>query len=195
MRRILDNLYKGSGWAAALFILAICLLVMAQVVLNLIDKLASNFLGEAFGLTIPSYADFTGFFLAAASFLALAYTLREGGHIRVLLIVQNLPARYRHWVEVWCVTVSGTVTVYFSFYTAFLTYDSFVYNDLSPGMVAVPIWIPQLAMLVGLVVLAIALIDELFALLKGQKASYEGKGENLLEKNPVSAVIVREDGS
>ena len=195
MRRILDSLYKGSGWAAAMFILAICLLVMAQVMLNLIDKIASNFLGEAFGLTIPSYSDFTGFFLAAASFLALAYTLREGGHIRVSLIVQNLPTRFRHWVEIWCVAVSGGVTVYFSLYTAFLTYDSFVYNDLSPGMVAVPIWIPQMAMLLGLVVLAIALTDELVALLKGHKASYEGKGENLLEKNPVSTVTAREDGS
>lgn len=195
MRRILDSLYRGSGWTAALFILAICVLVMAQVVLNLIDKLASNFFGEAIGLTIPSYADFTGFFLAAASFLALAYTLREGGHIRVSLIVQNLPARYRHWVEVWCVAVSGAVTVYFTFYTSFLIHESFVYNDMSSGMVAVPIWIPQMAMLIGLVVLAIALIDELAGLLKGHKASYEGKGENLLEENPVSTMMVREDGS
>jgi len=195
MRRILDSLYRASGWAAAAFILAICLLVMAQVVLNLIDKLASNFLGEAIGLTIPSYADFTGFFLAAASFLALAYTLREGGHIRVSLVVQNLPARYRHWVEVWCVAVSGAVTVYFSFFTAFLAYESFIYNDLSPGMVAVPIWIPQMAMLLGLVVLSIALIDELVTLLAGRTASYEGKGENLLEKTPVATAIVREDGS
>ncbi len=181
MRRSLDLLYRSSGWAAAFFILAICLLIMAQVTLNLIDKMASKFLGEAIGLTIPSYADFTGFFLAAASFLALAHTLREGGHIRVSLVVQNLPPRLRHLVEIWCVTMAGVVTVFFTLYTAFLTHESFVYNDLSPGMVAVPIWIPQGGMLFGLFVLSIALIDELVCLLGGRRASYEGKGENLLD--------------
>ncbi len=181
MRRSLDLLYRSSGWAAALFILSICLLIMAQVALNLIDKIASQFFGEAIGLTIPSYADFTGFFLAAASFLALAHTLREGGHIRVSLVIQNLPQHLRHWVEIWCVTLACAVTIFFTFYTASLTYESFAYNDLSPGMVAVPIWIPQSAMLFGLAVLSIALLDELVCLLMGHKASYEGKGENLLD--------------
>lgn len=181
MRRSLDLLYRSSGWAAALFILAICALIMAQVALNLIDKIASRFLGEAIGLTIPSYADFTGFFLAAASFLALAHTLREGGHIRVSLVVQNLPLRVRHWVEIWCVAMAGAVTIFFTFYTALLTHESLVYHDLSPGMVAVPIWMPQAGMLFGLFVLSIALIDELVCLLGGHQASYEGKGENLLD--------------
>jgi len=187
MRRVLDLLYRSSGWAAAMFILAICVLIMAQVVLNLIDKLASKFLGEAIGLTIPSYADFTGFFLAAASFLALAHTLREGGHIRVSLVIQSLPPRIRHWVEIWCVSMAAAVTVYFSVYTAFLTHESFIYHDLSPGMIAVPIWIPQAAMLLGLVVLSIALIDEVVHLFMGQQASYEDKGENLLKDGPLSA--------
>ena len=51
--------------------------------LNLIDRISSLLTGQAIGLTIPSYADFTGFFLAASSFFALAHTHREGGHIRV----------------------------------------------------------------------------------------------------------------
>ncbi len=186
MRRFLDGLYQGGGWAAALFILSICVLVMAQVGLNLVDKIASNFFGGAIGLTIPSYADFTGFFLAAASFLALAHTLRQGGHIRVSLVVQNLPVRWHRGVEIWCVTLAGAVSLYFTYYTALLTLDSYVYNDLSPGMVAVPIWMPQSAMLLGLVILSIALIDELAGLLAGHQASYEGKGENLLADKPLA---------
>ena len=62
MRSILNGLYKVSLNAAAGFIVAICAVVMAQVFLNLIDRLSSVFFGGAIGLTIPSYADFTGFF-------------------------------------------------------------------------------------------------------------------------------------
>ena len=93
MRKFLDKLYDLSGYGAAIFIFAICLIVMAQVALNLSDNIAKYITGEAIGLTIPSYADFTGYFLAAASFMALAHTLKSGGHIRVTLLLQILPEK------------------------------------------------------------------------------------------------------
>jgi len=181
MRKYLNRLYKASGWGAALFILAICVLVVAQVLLNLIDKIAKYMFGNAIGLTIPSYADFTGFFLASASFLALAYTLREGGHIRVTLFIQHLSPRNRYFMELWSVGLAAATTIYFAWYSTRLIYESFIYNDLSSGMVAVPIWIPQSGMLIGVVVLSIALVDEFICLLSGHEASFAGKGENLLE--------------
>ncbi len=165
----------------AIFIALICALVFAQVLLNLVDRLSSLLTGSAIGLSIPSYSDFTGFFLAAASFLALAYTLREGGHIRVSLVIQNLAPRARHAIEIWCVSVALAASSYFAWYMALLVGESYAYNDLSPGIIAVPIWIPQSAVLAGLLVLSIALLDELVMLFSRRKPSYDGKGENLLE--------------
>ncbi len=182
LRRILNRLYLWSCWLAAAFIAAICLLVVCQVGLNLVDRLASQLTGSAIGLTIPSYADFTGFFLAAASFLALAYTLRQGGHIRVSLVISHLNPMLRHIIEIWCIVLAGSVTIYFTWYTFLLTRESYTYHDLSPGMVAIPIWIPQTALLIGLAVLSIALIDEFVCCLRGNTPSYVGAGENLLEQ-------------
>lgn len=194
MRNVLDGLYRASGWAAALFILSICLLVMAQVMLNLIDKIAAAAFGTAIGLTVPSYSDFTGFFLAAASFLALAYTLREGGHIRVSLVIQQLSPRLQRLADIWSIALGGAATLYFTWYTALLTYESYSYNDLSSGMVAVPIWIPQSGMLAGLIILSIAFIDELFVVLSGENPSFTGKGENLLGDTDVNATTVTPSG-
>ncbi len=180
MRRWLDFLYSASCGLAAACIGSICLLVICQVMLNLADRLSSLLSGSAIGLTIPSYADFTGFLLAAASFLALAHTLREGAHIRVVLLVGRLPEKLHCLVEMWCLGFGLVITLYFSWYTALLCHESYVYNDLSPGMIAVPIWIPQIAMLVGLLVLAVALVDELLTVSRGGAASYAAKGEKLL---------------
>ena len=180
MRRWLDNMYKVSCWLAAGCIASIALLVVCQVFLNLTDRFSSLLTGTAIGLTIPSYADFTGFLLAAASFMALAYTLREGGHIRVTLVIGNLSEKVQRIIEGWCIGVASCITLYFTWYTAKLTYESYVYHDLSPGMIAVPIWIPQMAMLTGLVILSIALIDELTRIFSGRAPSYTGKGEKLL---------------
>ena len=161
VRRCLEGLYLASGWLAATCIGLICLLVLCQVCLNAIDRISGLLTGTAIGLTIPSYADFTGFFLAAASFLALAYTFRQGEHIRVTLFLSHCRPRTQHVFEIWGLLMAAGVTVYFAWYTLLLVRESYIYHDLSPGMIAVPIWIPQTFMLSGLIVLAIALIDGL----------------------------------
>lgn len=183
VRRCLDGLYLASGWLAAFFIALICALVVAQVALNLVDRLSSVFTGTAIGLTIPSYADFTGFFLASASFLALAHTFREGGHIRVTLLIGHFSSSWRKIVEIWCVAVALMISLYFCWYTLLLVHESWTYNDLSMGMVAVPLWIPQSGMLLGLLVLSIALIDEFVRVLRGRVPSYEESAENLIEQS------------
>jgi len=78
MRNFLDKLYLGAGMLAGLFIVLITLMILAQII------------GRWFGVLIPSTEDFAGFFLAAATFLALAYTFRMGGHIRVTILVHLL---------------------------------------------------------------------------------------------------------
>jgi len=180
VRRILDRLYLWSGYTGAGFIAAICALVFAQVILNAIDRVTKILTGSAIGLTIPSYSDFTGFFLAAASFFALAYAFREGAHIRVTLVIQNTTGWLRKAIEIFCVSLALAVAAYFCWFTALLTYESYSYNDLSSGIIAVPIWIPQFSMVLGLAVLSIALIDDLVTLLRGKDPSYYNKGENLL---------------
>jgi TRAP-type C4-dicarboxylate transport system permease small subunit len=182
IRSGLDRLYLMCGWVAAGFIVAICTMVSAQVSLNLIDRLAILITGDAIGLAIASYSDFTGFFLSAASFFALAHTFRDGGHIRVSIILQVLPPAGRRAADILCLTLTAAVAVYFTYYAAALTFDSYSYNDLSSGLVAVPIWIPQLSTPLGLVILSIAVIDDLIKVLFGFAPSFSGKGENLLEE-------------
>lgn len=172
MRNLLDHLYRGSGVAAAAFLVAICVIVLLQVGANIIDVVAGWILGHPFGLMVPSYAEFAGFFLAAASFLALAYTLRCGAHIRVSMIIQTLTRGQRRLVEIWCTAVGAVLSGYFAFYTIGLIIESYEFNDLSPGMVPVPIWIPQVPMAIGLVILTIALIDELIEALAGREPGY-----------------------
>ena len=110
--------------------------------------------------------------LAAASFLALAYTLRAGGHIRVSLVIQHLGPRARHAVELWCTAAGAGLAGYFAWYSVALVVDSIEFGDVSPGIVPVALWLPQSAMALGLVVLTISLVDNLVAVLMGDNSSY-----------------------
>lgn len=182
LRSALDRLYLASGWIAASFLLAIFAVVLGQVLLNLIDVLLRWTLGKPVGLLIPSYAEFAGFFLGAASFFALAYTLKQGGHIRVTLVIQHLPAGLRRAIEIWCCGVGSAVSGYFTFWIARLTEESWRFGDVSYGLVPIPLWLPQLAMTLGALVLTVALLDELQRVARGKPPSYD-QGEDLLGPN------------
>lgn len=173
MRRNLDRLYLASGALAALFIVAICTVVLLQVCANLVDTVANLVTGEPVGIVIPSYAEFAGFFLAAASFLALAHTLRSGDHIRVSLLITHVHGRARRFMELACVAVALAISTYFAWFMFDLVLESFEYGDVSPGMVPVELWIPQLSLALGLVVLVIALADEFVCVATGGQPRYE----------------------
>ncbi len=155
IRKALDSLYISSGAIASLLIAGICLLVCTQVLSNLITR----FGGLSINLTIPSYADFAGYMLAAASFLALAYTLTQGGHIRVNLLLTRLPTRAKWISEIFSFCACAFVSGYVTFYMGRLCLESYKFGDLSPGIVAIPIWIPQCFVLVGMIIFTVALID------------------------------------
>lgn len=172
MRKALDRLYAVSGAIGAVFIVAICVTVLIQVSFNILDKVAQLLTGTAIGLVLPSYAEFAGYFLAAATFFALADTLQKGEHIRVTLIIQTMPKTIRRLSEGWCCFLGSAVSGYFTYWAFNLTYESWEFNDLSPGIIAVPLWIPQLAMALGLVCMTICFVDLFFQIVRGEEPAY-----------------------
>lgn len=141
---------------AAGFVAGLCLLIVAQVLLN-----AGTRAGLPLPPTIPSYADFAGYMLAAATFLALPSTLRSGGHVRVSLVTSRLPPRAQWIVEMIVVALAAAMIGYALFYAAALAEESHRFGDTSPGMVPIALWVPQVAMVAGLGLLLLALLDTL----------------------------------
>ena len=165
MRKILDKLYLGSGMLAGLFIILITIMILAQIV------------GRWFGIVIPSTEDFAGFFLAATTFLALAYTFRMGGHIRVTILVHLLKGKLQRFALVLALLVFIVMIAYGVYYTGAFAYESWSFHELSQGYIPVPLWIPQLAMVAGLAVFLIALIDDLILVLSGTTPTFVGLEE------------------
>lgn len=156
MSRVLDTLYRGAAILAAGCIGCICLLISAQVLLN-----AATRAGLPVPATIPSYADFAGFLLAGATFLALPWTLRSGGHVRVNLVTQALPKRVAFATELAVLAGAAAFMGYATWFAALLVEESHRFGDVSTGIVAVPLWWPQSVMVVGLGLLCVALLHSL----------------------------------
>ena len=161
MRRCLDGLYLWSGYAAAALLVVIFGIMMFMSV------------GRQFGLNIPAGDDFASWAMCAMSFLGLAHTFKKGEIIRVGILLEQLTGKKRWALEVVALTIATGFTLYFAWQATKMTYDSFRFHDMAQGVVAVPLWIPQLGYCGGLIILSIALIDEMIHVLKGNKPTYE----------------------
>ena len=148
VRRVLDALYLGCGMIAAVFLILILTIIVAQMV--------ARWTGNVF----PGSTDYAGYCMASASFFAMAYALNRGAHIRVNLLLSKM-GRFRRWGELWCFAIGSALACYFAYYAIKAVYWSHKLNDISQGLDATPIWIPQIAMAFGASLLAIALIDNL----------------------------------
>ncbi len=167
IRRTLDALYLAAGYLAALFLAGIGVSILAQIV------------GRMARYTIDS-TEIAGFCLAASTFLGLAYTFRHGGHIRVTLLIRYATGPTRRWIELWCIGFAAVGIAYFTFWTFEFVYFSWLFREISPGLMAVPFWIPRLGMALGLLLLTMALVDEFVAVWRGAEPSYEANAETVL---------------
>ena len=165
MRNLLDKLYLGAGMLAGLFIILITIMILAQIV------------GRWFGIIIPSTEDFAGFFLAGATFFALAYTFRMGGHIRVTILVHLLKGTLQRISIAFALLVLIAIIAYGCYYSAAFVYESWSFNDVSQGYIPIPLWIPQLSMALGLLIFLIALLDDFILIISGKIPSFVGLEE------------------
>lgn len=153
IRKLLDGLYTLAGILAALCLIIILFLIVIQML--------ARWTGEVF----PGAPDYAGYAMAAASFLAFANALNKGSHIRVSIVLNALGARARFFLEVWCFAVGTAVAWYMTYYIWVMRGYAIRFNDISQGQDATPMHIAQAPILIGSVILAIALTDNLLTLL------------------------------
>ncbi|TYL46613.1 TRAP transporter small permease [Marinomonas sp. IMCC 4694] len=167
MSPLKDKLYQASGLLAGLCIVIITLLLLAQIV------------GRLLGFIVPSAEDFAGYALAASTFLGLAYTFREGGHIRVTLVIERFSPLPRKIQEATILILSFALLCYLSYACSYMVYESYIYEEVSYGYIPVPLWIPQVPVAVGVIALNLAILDALIMVLKGEKPTYSQQEDAL----------------
>ncbi|MBI5719457.1 MAG: TRAP transporter small permease subunit [Burkholderiales bacterium] len=157
MRKLLDGLYDGAAWLAALFMIAL----LAMVLLSIGSRLLH--------FHVPGTDAYAGYLMAGSGFLALAHTLKRNEHIRVTLLLSALKGGARRGLEIWALSAAVALAALFAWYSARLAWQSRLFNDISTGNDATPLWLPQLAMAAGSLILLVAFVDELVLELRGQR--------------------------
>lgn len=174
---LLDGLYFLSGVIAAFFMLTILGLIVAGM------------LARWLSVALPGTTEFAGYAMAATSFFALSHAMMRGAHIRVSILL-NATDFLKRWLDVFAVFAAAVIATYFARFAIKANIFSEMLNDRTQGqdqipewvvalfsldfakaaegsdtLVYTPVWIPQLAMSIGTILLAIALWDTLYRML------------------------------
>ena len=152
LRKSLDRLYFVGGVMGGISMVAILVLICAQMVFRWM------------GLSFPGAANYAGYCMAASIFFALAYALNHGSHIRVTLLLSGL-GRSRRFAEIWCFGFSAILLTFFCYAAVERNLQSYHFNFRSQGQDNTALWIPELSMTIGSAILAIALWDHLVRLI------------------------------
>ena len=158
--RTLDRLYAVSHGLACLSIASLAALIVMQVLARALDGVLKLLGLPIVGFIIPSLAEIAGFLFVAGTFLALASTLRHGVHIRVTLLLDNVPAAVRRILRILTGLLGAALFGYAAFHAVELVRDSIRFGEVSYGIIAIPLAIPQAAMAAGLVLFALAMLHE-----------------------------------
>lgn len=192
---VLDRLYFGAGIIAAVFMVAILLLIVGQMVARWLS------------LQFPGGTEFAGYAMAATSFFAFAHAFSRGAHIRVSLAL-NINAFTRLWLDVFAMYIAAITATYFARYAVKTNQVSALIREKTQGLdkvpdwllsifrrigsppaewaeiaektkdglVFTPTWLPQLSMSIGAILLAVCIWDYLTRLLVNRETAIQREG-------------------
>lgn len=155
MRKFLDRLYLAGGALGAFFIALIAVLMIAQSILR------------EFHVNTGAVNDVVAWFCAAAAFFAMAHAFKHGDFVRVTLVLEKVNPAVRRVMEISSLFIGSVSVAYLTFWACRFTYESWEFNDISQGLLPMPMWVPQLSFALGSILLLIAVLDEFVIVLRG----------------------------
>ena len=148
---VIDWLTTAGGKVSAFAVLAMALIVTGDVI--------SRWL---FGAPTPWAMESAGYLLVIAVPLALAYTLKVGGHIRVTIFVSRLPRKAQDWLKVITSIMGLGYTIVLCYLPWKQAFTSFTFKTTSGTAIEVMVWPFQVAIPVGLALISLVLILNIY---------------------------------
>jgi TRAP-type C4-dicarboxylate transport system permease small subunit len=132
--------------------------VVALMVLSSGDAIARYFLN---GSIAGAYEFSSEYLIIAAIYLSLQTAYRDGGFVRIGLLLERASTKVKCWLNAIAHFVSTAVCVFLTFAACLKAYKVFHEGSLSGGVIQYPLWPAYTMLTVGMAVMALRLIFDL----------------------------------
>lgn len=145
----LDALSRLDGWLGALCLTLLTLLMLAEVTVRALSNIFPAIPGS-----IPVAWEWSSYLMAATFTFGAAMTLRAGGHIRVSLLVGNVPPLVKRILEMIVAFIAMVFMAFLAWSMVKFTLSSFARGQTALSS-STPLWIPQAVVTFGMALLAL----------------------------------------
>jgi TRAP-type C4-dicarboxylate transport system permease small subunit len=109
---------------------------------------------------------------AGAAFFGLAHTFKHGDFVRVVLLLESFGPKTRRAFEVLSLSIAVVFVGYMTYAVSLFVYNNYQFREMAGGLIVIPLWIPQMSLVIGCVLLFVALVDELVLVLMNRIPTY-----------------------
>ncbi|MFV0438292.1 MAG: TRAP transporter small permease subunit [Desulfopila sp.] len=159
----IDRISTASGAAAALLLCLGLAMTVAEIVLR-----------TFFDRTLYITDEYLGYLMCGITFLALSYTLKEKGHIRMTLLFGLVKGRARILLDGLCCLVGLVFAAAVTWFCTLFCWDSFVTGSQSMQISATYLAVPQFFMVLGALALTMQFVGELLKAVLAFSGDTEG---------------------
>lgn len=154
---VVRMLSKISAALATLILLGIAGFVLVEITLRMVRGTGTNVLVE-----------FVGYGLAGMTFLAASSTMREGGLVRVNILLERVPAGARRLLDALCLLATIAVVGIAAWFVAADMWRSYERAYETDSLVPLPMWLPPLPLLAGVTLFLLDMLVHLVLVVSGQ---------------------------
>ncbi len=150
MEKLLRGIDTCSKWGAYLSSLAM-LLIVALILLEII-------LRSLFSASTLMSDEYSGYLMVALVMLGLSHTFAQGSHIRISIIAERLHGRAARGLDLFVTLAALALISYALYHSLWMVQDTFSYGMLADSISETPLYLPQIFIPVGLLLLELQLV-------------------------------------
>ena len=148
--RWIDYSSELSGVFGSICLLAVTLIIVYEVFMRYLFNSPTTWVGE---MSI--------YLSMGIGFMGLAYALKDDGHFSIVLLVDRLTPKNRLRLKVFTDFVAMLYCCVFIYKGISMVHFSYIFDDVSTGMMETPLWIPGSLVPLGGLLLALQFVNKL----------------------------------
>jgi len=156
---VIEKISKIGAYISGFFMLLIVAIITTEI-----------FVRSIFNKSLLITDEYSAYFMVASIFFGLAYTLKEGKHIKITIITSRIKNKKVSCIlDVIVYIIGFAISTYACIYAFKMVMETKALDMRADSIAETPLWIPEISVFLGFLLLSIQIIGLILRRVKNYK--------------------------